>query len=334
MDNQERRKILIDFILHNQGCTKADIEKALPISRKTIFRLIDEQEEDGIVEEIQEKPNSREHKLFVKKDNPLVIVISELEEFEKLYIQLLKKLNEKIKNIDFSAIASELGIKEADPSKWSESEISHYFQHSREEWEEFNNKLRKLRIRICKIKIKSEAISKQTMADSVDGPVHNELVSVENEISFLEQKVQNYEFIHSVKAPILIFNILIYAYSFRSTFIWPQIIKDKQTRKNLYSIVYTKIAEIQFHLTEFLRSYDKLLGGGTSIMKFIAKKYFGMQQDKDITSLKLLVNNQIVYKEIKYILNSLIRITNEIEEHGGYNFRLLKILDKSSNYLS
>ena len=45
------------------------------------------------------------------------------------------------------------------------------------------------------------------MEDSVDVPVHNELVSVENEISFLEQKIQNYEFIHSVKGLILIFNL-------------------------------------------------------------------------------------------------------------------------------
>jgi hypothetical protein len=219
MDNQERQERAGEK-------SKDDI----PISRKTIFRLIDDLKEDGIVEETMEKPNSREHKLFVKEDNPLVLVTSELEEFEKTYIRFLNRLKESSKRIDFSAIASHLGIKVVDPSKWSESEVVRFLQYEREKIEELRAKLQQ-----------NKVISKRKkLADYSTASLNscqNELNSILKEISFLREGMLNHTFIPSTTAPILIFKMLIYAYSCRSTVIWPQIIKDKQTLKKLYSIV-------------------------------------------------------------------------------------------------
>lgn len=338
MDSQARRKILIDFIANNQGCTKADIEKAndvIPISRKTLFKIIGELKEDGIIEEIMEKPNSREHKLFVKKDNPLVLVTSELEEFEKAYVQLLNKFKEKSKKIDFPEIASRLGIKGIDPSKWSESELSRYFQHENKEVTELENKERELDLRVKEIESKARlpghGAATLNSAAELNGSIRNELNSVKNEIAFLEEQVQNHKFIPSTRVPILIFKILIYAYSCRSTVIWPQIIKDKETLKKLYSIVYIKIAAIQFHLTEFLRSFDKLFRGReSSITKFVVNEYFSMQDIEDFISLKWLRLREIiyVYKEIQAVLNSITKITSEIAQYGDYNFRLLERLNE------
>ena len=114
-----------------------------------------------------EKLNSREHKLFVKKNNPLVLVTSELEEFEKAYMQLLNKLKEKSKKVDFSEIASQLGIKEINPSKWSESEVSRYLQSGDEKVKELENKKRTRNIKSRQNRIKSKRSQINQLQNSI-----------------------------------------------------------------------------------------------------------------------------------------------------------------------
>ena len=288
MDNQERRKVLINFILRNQGCTKADIEKskdAIPISRKTIFKLIDELEEDGIVNEIMEKPNSREHKLFVIKDNLTVRVTSELEELFERYL----KYDDKVSKVE--------------------------------------------RISKLRTELTHELASRKSQSNIVDRNTENEITSFRDEVKLVLKKLDNSGNVFSSIGPILIFKILMYAYSCRSTLIWPQIIKDKQTLSKLYSIVYTKIAEIQLHLTEFLRHFDKVFGGIEDAMRrFAIQQYFSSQDMKDFISVWFTYCELIhATKEIQDILESLIRITKEIEEHGDYNSGLSEGLDEYSN---
>lgn len=164
-----------------------------------------------IVDETMEKLNSREHKLFVKKNNPLVLVTSELEEFEKAYMQLLNKLKEKSKKVDFSEIASQLGIKEINPSKWSESEVSRYLQSGDEKVKELENKKRTVTLRVDKIesKVKEAKLTSYRTASlnsaNVNESIRNELLSVKSEIALLEEEVQNRRFIPSTRGPILIF---------------------------------------------------------------------------------------------------------------------------------
>ena len=328
MDNQERRKKLFGFILRNQGCTKADIEKAnISISRKTIFKVIDDLKEDGIVEEIQENPNSREHKLFVNVDNPLVRVTSELEEFEKAYKALLKKLKESNNKIDFSAIAAELHIKGMDPSLWSAAEFERYLEYDSEKVSQLR-RASKLRTELAQVLDR-----RKVQSNIVDSKTENEITSLRTELKVVLQKLENLGISLSVVGVILILKTLIYAYSSRSTLIWPQIIKDKQTLSKLYSIVYTKIAELQLHLTEFLRSFDKVFGEiEVGITRFTIHQYFSTQDMTDFISL-WFTYCELIYasKEIQAILKSLIRITKEVEEHGDYNFGLSEILDKCSS---
>ena len=327
MDNEERRKTLIEFILRNQGCTKADIEKAnIPISRKTIFKVIDELKEDGLVEEKWEKPNSREHKLFVREDNLIVRVTSELEEFEKSYRGLLKKLKERSNKIDFSAIAAELNIKEMDPKLWSATEFERYL--------EYDTKVSEVkRISKLRAKLAHELARRKSQSNIVDRNTENEITSFRNEVKLVLKKLENSGNFFSSMGPILIFKIVIYAYSCRGTLIWPQIIKDKQTLSKLYSIVYTKIAEIQLHLTEFLRSFDKVFGGIEDAMtSFAIKQYFSSIDMKDFLSVWFTYCELIyAHKEIQDILESLIRITKEIEEHGDYDSGLSEGLDEYSS---
>jgi winged-helix domain-containing protein len=327
MNNEERRKTLIEFILRNQGCTKADIEKSnIPISRKTIFKLIDELKEDGLVEERWEKPNSREHKLFVMENNLTVRVTFELEEFEKPYRGLLKRLKERSNKIDFSAIAAELNIKEMDPKLWSATEFERYL--------EYDDKVVSEVERISKLKTKlGHEFRRKSQSNIVDRNTENEITSFRNEVKLVLKKLENSGNFFSSMGPILIFKILIYAYSCRGTLIWPQIIKDKQTLSKLYTIVYTKIAEIQLHLTEFLRSFDKVFGGIEDAMTEVAiKQYFSSIDMKDFLSVWFTYCELIhAHKEIQDIVESLIWITKEIEEHGDYNSGLSEGLDECSS---
>lgn len=89
--NEQRKKILIDYIKVNQGCTKEDITKdeTMAISRVTIFKLIDELVAEGLVQVERRRPNSRDHKLYVKSDNILVNVRTDLNHVLELIVDLV-----------------------------------------------------------------------------------------------------------------------------------------------------------------------------------------------------------------------------------------------------
>ncbi len=91
MDDRERRNLIINFTVGNQGCSKENVVNNLHelISRKTVFRLLGELIEGGIIRKEKSKPNSREYRLYVDADNPLVLVPEELDEFDNIFFLLL-----------------------------------------------------------------------------------------------------------------------------------------------------------------------------------------------------------------------------------------------------
>jgi hypothetical protein len=93
LNDKERRKVIIDFIIQNQGCTKEKVVKNVNhlISRKPVFTLLYELKKQGIVRDEKRKPNSRDYNLYVDSDNPLVYVYKELDEFENMFLGLLTK---------------------------------------------------------------------------------------------------------------------------------------------------------------------------------------------------------------------------------------------------
>lgn len=90
----ERRKYIINYINSHQGCTKADLEKGLKdlISKKTIYKLVGEMVSENILQKEKKKVNSRDHKLYVNGNNPLVYVPNEIEQFEKAFTSFSKRL--------------------------------------------------------------------------------------------------------------------------------------------------------------------------------------------------------------------------------------------------
>jgi hypothetical protein len=184
MDQQEKRRIIIEYITNNPGCNKQKVVKSLEprLSRVPILNIIQELDEDGIVYQVTEKENSREHKLHVNAGNILVSVENELKEFEEAFFSLLGKVKEKFDELYLDVKAQQ----PTDPSKRDLSKMH---------------------------------------------PILN-LIS---------------ESFH-------IFYDVVDVYMIRSLMVWPKTIQDKDILKKLYFTIFTKIADMQLHMSEILRT--------------------------------------------------------------------------------
>jgi len=94
----------MDYIAKNQGCTIEALVKGVAkvISRKTVFKILDELEKAGVVidKKNDDKPNRRNHELFLVTNNLLVLVPRELEEFKSCYLALVDKAMKKVRKKD------------------------------------------------------------------------------------------------------------------------------------------------------------------------------------------------------------------------------------------
>lgn len=110
MSNERREKLVRNFIGNNKGCNKEAVIRGLKkdLSKKTARKIMELLEERREIEDRKEK-DSRECKLFLKSDNPLVSVILELEEFERyfftLFIKARGKAGDSIKMKAFDIVA-------------------------------------------------------------------------------------------------------------------------------------------------------------------------------------------------------------------------------------
>jgi hypothetical protein len=96
MEDTKRREIIIGFINENQPCTSQDLVKGVSdkISRVPVFDTLSELMKDGIVKD--QKINRRDHSLFIDTKNPMIVVSRVIDEFESVYISLLKNVKEHI----------------------------------------------------------------------------------------------------------------------------------------------------------------------------------------------------------------------------------------------
>lgn len=95
--NDGREHKIIEHIRRNQGCTKANITRELQgiISKKTIYKIVEQKINDKIIEAKKEKQNSRDVKMYIKEENPAVFVPLQLEEIERAFHKLLTKSERK-----------------------------------------------------------------------------------------------------------------------------------------------------------------------------------------------------------------------------------------------
>ena len=87
---------IFDHIRKNPNITKQELVNNLgKYSRKPIFRVLKDLENYGMIIVRIDENNSQIHHLFVNDDSLLVSVVNSLDDFEKVYFVLLKKLNDK-----------------------------------------------------------------------------------------------------------------------------------------------------------------------------------------------------------------------------------------------
>ncbi|MDQ3977147.1 MAG: hypothetical protein M3264_11540, partial [Thermoproteota archaeon] len=208
-----RQQIIIEFIDSNPFCNVEAVVRGVEnrISRVTVFKLLHELIEDGAVKrhlENTQKRNARDYKLVVDKNNPLVSVRSELDNFQRAYFDLFSKsvveFNSRIE--DARKAILDFGEKVVVDDKASD-----------EDSERTIAELEKL-----------DDIWKRAI-DDIAGLLYNMFK---------------------------VFYSMVDAYLFRFLSIWPQKIHDKRVLQQLYSMVFSRIADMQTHILEILNSMD------------------------------------------------------------------------------
>lgn len=98
INTETRRKDIIDYIMNHQYCTRADLERGLKnrMSKKTIVKLVPILIKENTIQEVTDKQNKRNRKLYVNKNNLLVSVPKKLEEFQSAYISMFDNTTQKI----------------------------------------------------------------------------------------------------------------------------------------------------------------------------------------------------------------------------------------------
>ena len=110
MTESQCRNEIINYILYQQGCSKEEACHALrdKISRNTFFKYLFKLIDEGQILVVHK--NRRDTKLFVAKDNPLLLVPEQLENFIRAYKQLLHVSKKRIRERDLTRIAKIRGI--------------------------------------------------------------------------------------------------------------------------------------------------------------------------------------------------------------------------------
>jgi hypothetical protein len=97
INEEQRRQRVIDFISEHQGCMAEDLVDGVKdfIGRGKVFHILKNLKDEMIVTTVLAKPNSRDHRLFVEKDNPLVSVPKDLCEFKQLFKDFLERIRKE-----------------------------------------------------------------------------------------------------------------------------------------------------------------------------------------------------------------------------------------------
>jgi hypothetical protein len=96
MSYEARREIVLTFIGNNPMCSAQNVVDGVEdkLSRTPVFEMLKELIKEGSV--IDEKINRRDHRFVINKNNPLVSIRKDLEEFEKAYFPLLHTAQKRL----------------------------------------------------------------------------------------------------------------------------------------------------------------------------------------------------------------------------------------------
>jgi hypothetical protein len=313
----------------------------------TVLDYIKDLENKNMIYEKKERPNSQSFMMYISKENKLVSVLGELEEFKEAYANLLKKSKEeRIDKKDYSEVAKSFSLEETDPAKWREEdrvrylldEIEKYAKNVKAdlrfvEWRNRSKDLKKVADRVEDtyqrlLEMDNELRSKPDSKRKNETMLKYHKLLSDIEADIVEPKPLLDNIIHSLYSVkdhevLFLFHHAVFLYYwfveimvFRIAFVWPNSGNGEQTSLDIYPTVFRILNEIQVQLSDFFRT-NKI---GFLYETPIENVAFFVKQIRDL-NLKpyYLPQYQVLgmKSEIRSVTNSLIRLNEEIK---NYNF--------------
>ena len=98
MNDKRRKDEILNFLMNNPGCTKEDLVRGVTnfISKKTVIKILKELEREEVVTIEKEKSNSRAYQLFLRNENILIVLNTQLRDFNKEFKKLVDKIETTI----------------------------------------------------------------------------------------------------------------------------------------------------------------------------------------------------------------------------------------------
>jgi hypothetical protein len=246
LDEEKRRKIIVDFISGHLGCNAEYVKKGVEdyIGRVKVSNIIKDLKEENIVIGKKRKPNSRDIQLYINNDNLLVSVPKELEEFEKAFFTLLAKAKSEYEKRYFSIIS--------------------------------------------------------------------------RSYPFIDYQSEFVMIMPLITQPLQIFHEMVNVYNAYSILLWPKKIQDKDTLKELYTVVFTKIANMQVRTVEILRSLYPSEQAQVNIIILNAKFLDNAYATKNITEYHETFSKFEMQKEVESVLDSMSKINPKYKQNAYY----------------
>jgi hypothetical protein len=290
MNEEQRRKKVIDFISEHQGCIAEDLVEGIKndIGRGKIFHILENLKVEMIVTEVRAKPNSRNIKLYVDKDNPLVIVPKKLDEFKQLFMVFLKSIRKDIRstvfmsNFHFKRFKKEMGKREGE--KLSLDEIFEIFDMIR--------------------------------SDRIDDDASMDLEMLSLNLS---------KFVRTVN----ILSRFIQTCIILSVFDWSPKIKDRDSLNRLLSIVYSEISNMQIETAQVVNQAFQALEFEIPISFDFSKVLRqAMNVQNDLEEIFEYYRLMDLEDEVKPLIEYLSDMNNDLQQYQD-NLPLDKILPNS-----
>jgi hypothetical protein len=244
---EDRHMKIIEYIRSHQGCNVENIVRGTEnyVSRVTVYKILGSLEKGGVIRRQKDKPNSRDHKLFVDKDNPLISLPIEFARFKKDYYRLLEKVRKEAKKYLTSSNRS-------DP--------------------------------------------------------------------------ETYKYSERLAALGSMFGVFVRIYDTRALLVWPKQIRDPESLKNLYMMLFSEVLEIHSELNKMFQSL--FLDMGTLAEEGILAN-IGVGLLEGVRGTMIHLNNQFENTRMKIDAIRVFLHVTDIWEKDYYSYELkAKSLEK------
>lgn len=359
-----RKKKILKYVVANPGLSKEGIVRGMKgdPSRITVLNILDELEDEKMIVMRTDKPNSQIYRIYSNENNILVTISNELEEFEIAYSKLLDKSKEKLQTKDvFLENLKKLSIHELNQDEWSYIDVARWDRFLTSKTKEQQNilitqmnKINEVKDQIRQLDVKIDKSIKGCNAkpfaflfsksNSVNSDIIKAFLSMDKQLikneclpklnELKSELIDNNIFSHRlnsgyfsdfilVAVSVEILFLMTEIFTYCSTLVWSKI-HDKQILRNLYSIIYTKIADIQFKLNNFL-SFVKSLNpffDYNPVEMILKLKKNEPLLTSHISEYMLVYKNLDLESEYIAVAKSISNFTKKIEPYG-YQLKLI-----------